>query len=211
MPLLYGEGSRAFIRLQEEIAKESNDLSLFAWTRLEWQIESRENGLESSTRPGLPEEPCGVLAVSPDEFRLSHDVVLRRDTKYNPEFTITNKGLKITIGAAVTREHIWRISLGCAADSHPRHTISILLREVGGGVFVKWSANSRIQWPGDNQGHDMTFYIKKSIDWYERSMVTSQFSSMFHRSFQFHAKGEVNFGKAMPALNWIKEQNSFIT
>ncbi|KAH0438169.1 ankyrin repeat-containing protein [Colletotrichum camelliae] len=31
MPLLYGEGSRAFIRLQEEILRQSNDYSLFAW------------------------------------------------------------------------------------------------------------------------------------------------------------------------------------
>jgi hypothetical protein len=31
MPLLYGEGSKAFTRLQEEIAKQSTDHSLFAW------------------------------------------------------------------------------------------------------------------------------------------------------------------------------------
>ncbi|KAF2113731.1 hypothetical protein BDV96DRAFT_461546, partial [Lophiotrema nucula] len=31
MPLLYGEGEKAFIRLQEEIIKETTDLSLFAW------------------------------------------------------------------------------------------------------------------------------------------------------------------------------------
>ena len=30
VPLLYGEGERAFIRLQEEIVKNSNDLSLLA-------------------------------------------------------------------------------------------------------------------------------------------------------------------------------------
>jgi heterokaryon incompatibility protein (HET) len=31
MPLIYGEGRKAFIRLQEEIMKQSNDQSLFAW------------------------------------------------------------------------------------------------------------------------------------------------------------------------------------
>ncbi|KAF5495122.1 Vegetative incompatibility protein HET-E-1 [Colletotrichum siamense] len=31
MPLLYGEGPRAFIRLQEEILRQSDDYSLFAW------------------------------------------------------------------------------------------------------------------------------------------------------------------------------------
>jgi hypothetical protein len=32
MPMLYGEGERAFIRLQEEIIRQSNDTSIFAWS-----------------------------------------------------------------------------------------------------------------------------------------------------------------------------------
>ncbi|AEO64635.1 uncharacterized protein THITE_2142492 [Thermothielavioides terrestris NRRL 8126] len=31
MPLIYGEGSKAFRRLQEEIIRQSNDLTIFAW------------------------------------------------------------------------------------------------------------------------------------------------------------------------------------
>jgi hypothetical protein len=31
MPLLYGEGKNAFLRLQLEIIKVSNDESIFAW------------------------------------------------------------------------------------------------------------------------------------------------------------------------------------
>jgi hypothetical protein len=31
MPLIYGEGKRAFVRLQEEIIKVSDDHSIFAW------------------------------------------------------------------------------------------------------------------------------------------------------------------------------------
>jgi hypothetical protein len=31
MPLLYGEGDKAFIRLQEEIIKFSTDHTIFAW------------------------------------------------------------------------------------------------------------------------------------------------------------------------------------
>lgn len=31
MPMLYGEGNKAFIRLQEEIVKQYDDESLFAW------------------------------------------------------------------------------------------------------------------------------------------------------------------------------------
>ncbi|USP78162.1 hypothetical protein yc1106_05436 [Curvularia clavata] len=53
MPLLYGEGEKAFIRLQEEILKTTDDYSLFAW---------RADGSHQSTYRGL-------LARSPTEFQ----------------------------------------------------------------------------------------------------------------------------------------------
>ena len=53
MPLLYGEGSKAFIRLQEEILKTTDDYSLFAWRALD----------------STPSTYRGLLARSPLEFR----------------------------------------------------------------------------------------------------------------------------------------------
>ncbi|KAK4442021.1 HET-domain-containing protein [Podospora aff. communis PSN243] len=55
MPLLYGEGDRAFIRLQEEIMRTSGDSSLFAWAS------------ETETHDGL-------LASSPAAFGLSSHI-----------------------------------------------------------------------------------------------------------------------------------------
>ncbi|KAE8325933.1 ankyrin repeat-containing domain protein [Aspergillus sergii] len=57
MPLIYGERKAAFIRLQEEILKISEDHSLFAW---KWK--------SSDTCSGL-------LATSPSAFIDSHDIV----------------------------------------------------------------------------------------------------------------------------------------
>ncbi|OLN87307.1 Vegetative incompatibility protein HET-E-1-like protein 13 [Colletotrichum chlorophyti] len=54
IPLLYGEGSSAFTRLQEKILKQSDDHTLFAWR---------------ATLQAEPEEALrGLLAESPDEF-----------------------------------------------------------------------------------------------------------------------------------------------
>ncbi|KAK0718674.1 hypothetical protein B0T26DRAFT_741525 [Lasiosphaeria miniovina] len=53
MALIYGEGANAFIRLQEEIIKRINDLSILAW-------DSRER-----CRIG---PYCGILAASPADF-----------------------------------------------------------------------------------------------------------------------------------------------
>ncbi|KAF3075868.1 hypothetical protein CFAM422_001941 [Trichoderma lentiforme] len=55
MPLLYGEGERAFIRLQEEIMRISNDHSILAWRARD-------------TRGGL-------LATSPDAFSDSDNII----------------------------------------------------------------------------------------------------------------------------------------
>jgi hypothetical protein len=55
MPMLYGEGGKAFIRLQEEIMKTSADDSIFAW-----KVDNPES--TTSTYRGL-------LARSPSEFK----------------------------------------------------------------------------------------------------------------------------------------------
>ena len=56
MPLLYGEGHRAFTRLQEEIIQRSDDQSLYAWNSLETADED-------------PDELSGLLAHSPEQFK----------------------------------------------------------------------------------------------------------------------------------------------
>ncbi|KAB5559710.1 heterokaryon incompatibility protein-domain-containing protein [Coniochaeta sp. 2T2.1] len=53
MPLLYGEGSKAFIRLQEQILRQEDDYSIFAWT---WRGIWKENAL------------TGFFASSPNNF-----------------------------------------------------------------------------------------------------------------------------------------------
>ncbi|KAG4439686.1 hypothetical protein IFR05_004823 [Cadophora sp. M221] len=57
MPLLYGEGESAFIRLQEEICRKTTDMSLFAWT---------------TVHPD--HQYSGLLATSPSNFRKSANI-----------------------------------------------------------------------------------------------------------------------------------------
>lgn len=59
MPLLYGEGDRAFLRLQQVIMQESNDTSIFAW----------EYPMSFPTR-----STSGLLAYSPAFFEERSDV-----------------------------------------------------------------------------------------------------------------------------------------
>lgn len=78
MPMLYGEGWKAFRRLQEEVIKRSNDLTIFAW--------SSSAGQEQSSLPLLAESPAafaGSSSICPfsDDFE---------------DFSVTNKGLLIS-------------------------------------------------------------------------------------------------------------------
>lgn len=78
MPMLYGEGESAFIRLQEELIKNSTDHSIFAW---EW------------TREPKPRDDL-LFATSPDQFyphgkRMIYWVGNLKD---NP-FSLTNRGI----------------------------------------------------------------------------------------------------------------------
>lgn len=78
MPLLYGEGARAFIRLQEIIIQQNDDESIFAWT-------------------GVPQEGSGLLAPNPMCFIDSNDISAMKIPFRlpRPPFACTNRGLAI--------------------------------------------------------------------------------------------------------------------
>ncbi|EHA50667.1 HET domain-containing protein [Pyricularia oryzae 70-15] len=87
MPLLYGEGDRAFIRLQEEIMKDSDDQSLFAWG-LGISLDDRDQG-----------NGGGLFATSPEAFQRGSSISFWGQlsaTKPTHHF-MTNKGLRIEL------------------------------------------------------------------------------------------------------------------
>ena len=78
MPLLYGEGERAFTRLQEEIMKVSDDHSLFAW--------------KSSEKHG------GLLATSPAAFFNSGEIIpFNPSSTLSGAITVNNKGIHLKL------------------------------------------------------------------------------------------------------------------
>ncbi|KAF3043444.1 hypothetical protein E8E12_008057 [Didymella heteroderae] len=85
MPLLYGEGEKAFTRLQEEIMKDSSDESLFAWT-------------PTSVMPSISIMPSEqwrpVFASHPMEFATTMLMPLQREVD---DFSMTNQGVKINV------------------------------------------------------------------------------------------------------------------
>jgi hypothetical protein len=93
MPLLYGEGTKAFVRLQEEIIKVSNDHTIFCWT---WNS-------------SVPRDWVSILAPSPKTFVFSGDMVACTNLVGRiSTYSMTNAGLSIRLPLIQT----WSFYLG---------------------------------------------------------------------------------------------------
>ncbi|RFU28338.1 hypothetical protein B7463_g7988, partial [Scytalidium lignicola] len=108
MPMLYGEGDRAFIRLQEEILKNSDDQSLFAWKK------------NSKTYQGL-------LASSPSDFTDCGNIVPSPSKWNRIPYSITNMGLSIQMPMIAWAMEKYFAALDCELEDTPNSRIGIFL------------------------------------------------------------------------------------
>lgn len=130
MELLYGEGKKAFTRLEELIVTKSSDESIFAWRSPKF-------------------ESAGLLAPWPDCFRDSGDVVLRPDkiSYARADFQMTGQGLRFpapmylvydveqkTIAHALgAKKKVVEMAMQCwTGDEREPRAIVLYLNKVGG-------------------------------------------------------------------------------
>ncbi|KAG4436296.1 hypothetical protein IFR05_008236 [Cadophora sp. M221] len=133
MPMLYGEGQKAFFRLQEEIIKKSADMSIFAWMALE-------------VNPPLY---TGLLARSPADFRHSGVATICDYGHFDPApFSINNRGVSlqtILYRKTTTGLHIMPVNCKLEGEKAPKYDPhssrhgphGIYLRQVGRLDFVR--------------------------------------------------------------------------
>ncbi|KAG8527285.1 uncharacterized protein KY384_008029 [Bacidia gigantensis] len=142
MPLLYGEGERAFQRLQHEIIGRSSDESIFAWTDrrpvIQWEM--------FAAHPSAFEK-------SGDIIRSANDVISRKGTL---PYALTNKGLQIHLPVVGRKEsHLtsdeWelqpiedddkyaeeRVALACRRRSQPGTCLGIRLSNFSDGGSLR--------------------------------------------------------------------------
>ena len=145
MPMLYGEGKKAFQRLQEEIIKRSNDLSIFAW--------ADNRTLNSHQVP--PDGFIDLFASSPHDFKGCHSFVLGRppvprNISSSPigsvpasvamsrrhTFSLTNNGLLLS-GTELCLDFengCYSLVLGHVGGDDVRH---LYLRRLGTKIFFR--------------------------------------------------------------------------
>ncbi|KAI5984216.1 hypothetical protein EDD15DRAFT_2375441 [Pisolithus albus] len=143
MPMLYGEGKKAFQRLQLEFMRITTDQSVFAWRAT--KVGSTKGG--ESTNGGNIQETCwtsGVLPESPFAFKGCHDVIQMAprefyrslsiswesedegalaeggDCESLPAFAVTNLGIRIPLPlrSYYGCPFVFRVALACRRRSN---------------------------------------------------------------------------------------------
>ena len=138
---LYGEGENAFVRLQEEIIKHSDDQSIFAWGILgqEDRPVIHHNQLEEFDDESAT-GTIGALARSPKDFAGMERVVCANPPPPQAEtsdYALTNKGLRVRLhmlqvgtSTHTTSQKYFLAALDCRHEQEdPQDRLGILLAE----------------------------------------------------------------------------------
>jgi hypothetical protein len=131
MSPLYGEGERAFRRLQEEITKSTPDMSTFSW-RLDRKLKTAE---DSGRRVY-----CSLLTPSPSAYMHSN-IVIHDSYSAAGEFAVTNLGIRLREPVVVERfinssYQRYTLLLGCV-DETTRGGFCVKLRKFGSHGYLR--------------------------------------------------------------------------
>ena len=115
MPMLYGEGKKAFHRLQLEIIRSSNDQSIFAWG---WTSPTVEIGSVLADDPSCFKDCFSMELVDNDKFimnRSKFPKLRSMDANKFGVFANTNRGIQIWMLLCAYRESksVFRAYLPC--------------------------------------------------------------------------------------------------
>jgi hypothetical protein len=160
IPLLYGEGERAFIRLQEEIIRISDDQSIFAWTAprapeegsydlIYWRYHHLHDG--------------GLLARSPSAFKASGNIVRAKATNNMP-FALTNRGIHLQLPFQADEKSLSQLFvLDCVEIGYDNTLICIYLERTSAEDQFLRTQCDILLWPkeGDVKAYQHTrFYVR---------------------------------------------------
>jgi hypothetical protein len=110
MTLIYGEGEKAFRRLQDELIKKSADGSLFLWSR-------RMN--------------AGILAPSPSDFSPCGRIIQTQIDGISHSWEMTHRGLRLTLPVLQQCDGSFLGILACRMEDDYSHVLALKLKKHG--------------------------------------------------------------------------------
>ncbi|WYZ34068.1 hypothetical protein EsH8_I_000344 [Colletotrichum jinshuiense] len=196
MSMLYGEGVKAFQRLQQEIVRETDDLSIFAW-------------LGTDTKQAYR----GAFAKSPLEFAFcdgfKHANKLLNDSQ---EFSITNKGVRTNAELLLDDRNVCTIYLGgiaelCGRCGHSHKVFAGLLFTANGWVRVSpakcWPE------PQPTNVRQMDIYLRREVTWDESRAIERVSTHSFNVTLDWEGAGWDDIS-VLPQHLWDPLQRAFV-
>jgi hypothetical protein len=171
IPLLYGEGIRAFTRLQEEIIRLHDDETIFAWNFSPMCL------AHPSDMEPLPfsEYPWPLLATSPKNFKNSRHLKPIQEGRSRPPYALNNQGLQIQLPTLEVNDadgYTHKIGLlGCLRSGHVLRFIGIYLEARGTKYFRQCARLNALTflvseaWAISAKEEDLTISRQYSSDW----------------------------------------------
>lgn len=154
MPLLYGEGDKAFIRLQEEILKKTPDHTLFAWS----------GGTDLSLNGLLSPSPAYYSWIRRDDRGFPRQIE-KTSTHMLGSYQMTNNGLHIQVLLIPVSETPHEYYAAVALSG--RWTFCIKLRELNSThQFARVDVQEEFwRLPGEfNHGTPKWIYVRQSME-----------------------------------------------
>ncbi|KAH0428731.1 het domain-containing protein [Colletotrichum camelliae] len=211
MPMLYGEGAKAFRRLQEEIIRTGYDVSIFAWTKPFPDISRvRRDGDRS----------CGAFANAPGEF---HSIPARKLIgSQGNEVSITNAGVKLTLELRLVRmprtgklSYVLPIRNGGWQPRERRYApaLGVGLKKIDSGRFLRTNVEKLVVIPDASQ-EGLVRRIR-CPDAYVLLDIPSEVPSDFFQEESYPSNfafpQDCRVVKAQPSDKWNDADNSFMT
>lgn len=142
MPMLYGEGRRAFQRLQEEILKRHEDYSLFVWIPKRWRpippfLATASSDFDEDHLEGYRFEELASLTGK--EFGDSDDIIVQ------PALSIRSRGLSIKLPflAWRTQQSGWAAICSLKREPLTLFCLPVLLSDASSHYYTRWNINTR--------------------------------------------------------------------
>jgi hypothetical protein len=168
MPMIYGEGDKAFLRLQHEIIKVSTDQSLFAWGRSSNRDYQRQ----------MLGDDRSAFARSPADFAACGNVV-QSTFKDISEFSLTNKGLRIEVPLdPLQKVRRYVAYLNCKEQDPSKAEFSqlgIQLRQISDDQYVRVAGSTVFVPSSVKKKKKCTIYITEPGASFGFSMGTDSF------------------------------------
>ncbi|KAF4918913.1 Vegetative incompatibility protein HET-E-1 [Colletotrichum viniferum] len=222
MPMLYGEGHKAFMRLQEEIIKRSSDMSTFLFLPSP-SLGNRESYIEDPTNAKADVHVCDMFARSPAAF-IECDSLMRwgQEDPFDAQdfqVSMTNRGVylgKQTLNffphhRCFALRHKYEF-LNLRSENLPARP-EVFLRKIGGNLFVRCQPC----WPVQGQrepamiDHEM-FILSRATPSIKSA---GDIRSALNRALRFQLKSydkriHVKLGDPSPQDRWDCSNTGFL-